>query len=77
MEPISVYNAVTGQGAKVCISLDTNHSDNPMQSEAACHVGVKGNHNCRKCNNGGTGIVKESDSGYHKLFFVCLIHLTL
>ena len=74
-KPIQVHDATTRQGAKVCVSLDADHSDNPMQSESACHVGAKGNHSCRKCNNGGTTTEKELDTGYHQLFFVCSISL--
>ena len=70
-KPIQVHDATTGQGAKVRVSLDSDRSDNPMQSESACHVGSKGNHNCRKCDNGGTTTEKESDTGYHQLFSVC------
>ena len=62
---------MTGQGAKVRVSLDADRSDNPMQSESACHIGAKGNHSCRKCKNGGTATEKVSDVGYHKLFSVC------
>lgn len=69
-KPISVYDTDTGHSAKVRVFLDADRSDNPMQSEAACHVGAKGNRNCRKCDNGGTSAEKESDAGYHKLFFV-------
>lgn len=70
-KPIQVRDAATGQGAKVRVTLDADRSDNPMQSESACHVGANGNHNCRKCNNGGPATQKESDAGYHQLFFVC------
>ena len=69
-KPIPVYDSSTGCGAKVRILLDADRSDNPMQSEAACHVGAKGNHSCRKCDSGGTSTEKESDVGYHKIFFV-------
>ncbi len=69
-KPIQVHDAATGQGAKIRVSLDADRSDNPMQSESACHVGASGNHNCRKCDNGGTATEKESDAGYHQLFFV-------
>lgn len=69
--PIQVRDAATGQGAKVRVSLDADRSDNPMQSESACHVGANGNHNCRKCDSGGTTTEKESDAGYHQLFSVC------
>lgn len=52
------------------VFLDGDRSDNRMQSEVACHVGVKGNCKCRRCDKGGTSTEKESDAGYHKLFFV-------
>ena len=70
---MQVYDVMTGQGAKTRVLLDADRSDNPMQSESACHVGPGGNHNCRKCNNGGTAAEKESDAGYHQLFFVCFL----
>ena len=62
---------MTGQGVKIRVFLDADRSDNPMQSESACHIGAKGNHSCRKCKNGGTTIEKASDAGYHQLFLVC------
>ena len=62
---------MTGEGVKIRVSLDADRSDNPMQSESACHIGAKGNLNCRKCENGGTATEKASDTGYHQLFLVC------
>lgn len=76
-KPIPVYDAATGQGAKTRVFLDADRSDNPMQSESACHVGSGGNHSCRRCENGGTAAEKESDAGYHQLFFVCHSFVTI
>lgn len=72
-KPIQVHDAATGEGAKTRVSLDADRSDNPMQSEGACHIGPGGNCDCRKCKNGGTTIKKESNAGYHQLFFVCSV----
>ncbi|EIM79308.1 uncharacterized protein STEHIDRAFT_69687, partial [Stereum hirsutum FP-91666 SS1] len=43
-------------------------ADNPMQAELASHVGLRGNHFCRRCDVGGTGKEKETDAGYDALF---------
>ncbi|TFK45608.1 hypothetical protein OE88DRAFT_1715312 [Heliocybe sulcata] len=41
--------------------------DNPMQAEAASHIGMQGNQFCRRCHAGGTKEFKESDEGYPTL----------
>lgn len=58
-----------GETAKVRIFIDTDRSDNPMQSEIACHIGSKGNYPCRRCEIGGSQKEKESDAGYESFFW--------
>jgi hypothetical protein len=45
-------------------------ADKPMQSELASHIGLKGNHFCRRCSVGGTQQEKSSEEGFHSLFSV-------
>lgn len=66
-----MYDVETCETAKVRIFIDTDRSDNPMQSEIACHIGSKGNYPCRRCKIGGSQREKESDSGYESYFSVC------
>ena len=65
-----MYDVQARETAKVRIFIDTDRSDNPMQSEIACHIGSKGNYPCRRCEIGGTQKEKESDSGYETFFSV-------
>ncbi|KAF9780464.1 hypothetical protein BJ322DRAFT_1128850 [Thelephora terrestris] len=66
--PITVYDVQARETARVRIFIDTDRSDNPMQSEIACHIGSKGNFPCRRCEVGGTQKEKESDDGYESFF---------
>ena len=66
-----MYDVQACETAKVRIFIDTDRSDNPMQSEIACHIGSKGNFPCRRCEVGGTQKEKESDDGYESFFMVC------
>ena len=68
-----MYDVQARETARVRIFIDTDRSDNPMQSEIACHIGSKGNFPCRRCEVGGTQKEKESDAGYQSFFVVCLI----
>ncbi|KAI0317830.1 hypothetical protein OF83DRAFT_1171639 [Amylostereum chailletii] len=43
-------------------------ADNPMQSELSSHIGLKGNHFCRKCTVGGPHAYKQSDEGFSQIF---------
>ena len=42
-------------------------ADNPMQSELASHIGLKGNLFCHWCTVGGTQQQKSSEEGFHAL----------
>lgn len=69
-DPITVYDVQAHETAKVRIFIDTDRSDNPMQSEIACHIGSNGNYPCRRCEIGGSQKEKESDVGYESFFLV-------
>lgn len=69
-DPVEVRDEL-GNTSCFCLYVNVNASDNPMQSEVACHIGGKGNHFCRKCNVGGTQQEKATNEGYHALFEVC------
>ncbi|KAJ7730034.1 hypothetical protein B0H14DRAFT_2999260 [Mycena olivaceomarginata] len=66
-DPVEVRDEV-GNTSCFCLYVNVGASDNPMQSEVACHIGGQGNYFCRKCNAGGTRQEKATDEGYHALF---------
>ncbi|KAJ7829031.1 hypothetical protein B0H14DRAFT_3718234 [Mycena olivaceomarginata] len=66
-DPVEVRDEV-GNTSCFCLYVNVGASDNPMQSEVACHIGRQGNYFCRKCNAGGTRQEKATDEGYHALF---------
>ena len=70
--PITVYDVQARETARVRIFIDTDRSDNPMQSEIACHIGSNGNYPCRRCKIGGTQKEKESDDGFESFFSACV-----
>lgn len=72
-DPIKVRDAETEETTRVCIHVNADPSDNPMQSEVAAHIGAKGNHNCRKCEVGGTTKDKETNECFHSLFAVSFL----
>ncbi|OJT10831.1 hypothetical protein TRAPUB_12643 [Trametes pubescens] len=43
-------------------------ADNPQQSASCSHVGLHGNHPCRRCEFGGTELERETDEGYETHF---------
>ncbi|CDO75374.1 hypothetical protein BN946_scf184767.g9 [Trametes cinnabarina] len=43
-------------------------ADNPQQSASCSHVGLHGNHPCRRCEFGGTELERETDEGYESHF---------
>ncbi|KAI0643901.1 hypothetical protein C8Q79DRAFT_914884, partial [Trametes meyenii] len=45
-------------------------ADNPQQSASCSHVGLHGNHPCRRCKFGGTELKRETDEGYERHFTV-------
>ena len=70
VKPVCVRDASTGRTSRFRMFVSAKTSDNPMQSEASSHIGVGGNHSCRKCKIGGTTLEKETTEGYESLFHV-------
>ncbi|KAJ7799762.1 hypothetical protein B0H14DRAFT_3491320 [Mycena olivaceomarginata] len=66
-DPVEVHDEF-GEASCFCLYVNAGASDNPMQSEVACHIGGKGNFYCRKCGVGGTQQEKATNEGYHALF---------
>jgi hypothetical protein len=61
-----------GQNEEIMFALGifSLPADNPMQSELASHIGLKGNYFCHRCGVGGTQQEKSSEEGFHSLFSV-------
>ncbi|KAF8162732.1 hypothetical protein B0H34DRAFT_763800 [Crassisporium funariophilum] len=68
-DPVRVYDASSGDQIKFKIYCNCAPGDNPSQSETSGHIGGNGNHPCRKCYVGGTTKEKESDAGFHQMFY--------
>ncbi|EDR03329.1 uncharacterized protein LACBIDRAFT_307447 [Laccaria bicolor S238N-H82] len=66
---VKVRHATTGQQIRFKINCNCGPGDNPAQSEASGHIGAKGNHFCRKCQVGGSQKSKETNEGFHKMFY--------
>ncbi|THU84060.1 hypothetical protein K435DRAFT_807007 [Dendrothele bispora CBS 962.96] len=65
--PVRVIDE-NGLATRFMIQAHADPSDNPAQSEVASHIGVKGNHPCRKCGAGGSELEKSTDDGFHAMF---------
>lgn len=44
--------------------------NNPMICECSSHIGLNGNYFCPRCMVGGDKAYKQTDEGYHSLFYV-------
>ncbi|THU82965.1 hypothetical protein K435DRAFT_823079 [Dendrothele bispora CBS 962.96] len=66
--PIRCFNADTKRKCGVILRIPSLPADNPQQSEEASHIGT-GNKLCRRCHVGGSHKEKESDTGYHALYY--------
>lgn len=74
-KPVKVRHATSGKQIRFKIYCNCGPGDNPAQSELSGHIGGKGNFSCRKCNVGGTQKTKETDEGFHSMFYVLYISL--
>ncbi|TFK51166.1 hypothetical protein OE88DRAFT_1735116 [Heliocybe sulcata] len=68
-EPIKTWDSVRQRHILIRPWLLFVPGDNPMQAEVASHVGLNGNHFCRRCHVGGPKEFKESDEGYPTLLY--------
>lgn len=66
------YDCEQNEEIMFALGIFSLPADNPMQSELASHIGLKGNHFCRRCDVGGTQQEKSSEEGFHSLFSVWL-----
>ncbi|KAF9455571.1 hypothetical protein BDZ94DRAFT_1303006 [Collybia nuda] len=73
-KPVKVQHAITGKQVRFKIYCNCGPGDNPAQSELSGHIGAKGNFYCQKCNVGGTQKNKETDEGFHSLFYPGELH---
>ncbi|KAI0263371.1 hypothetical protein BC834DRAFT_997123 [Gloeopeniophorella convolvens] len=67
-----VFDCHLGEEVMFSLGVSTLPADNPMQSELASHIGLKGNCFCRRCNVGGTQEEKTTAEGFHALFMEVL-----
>ncbi|KAI0080576.1 hypothetical protein K474DRAFT_1721483 [Panus rudis PR-1116 ss-1] len=67
-DPVVVRDGCSGEATRFRIHINTDTSDNPMQSEVSGHIGGKSNKPCRKCDVGGSLKEKISNEGFHSLF---------
>ncbi|KAL1657938.1 hypothetical protein GGF50DRAFT_68231 [Schizophyllum commune] len=64
----SAYDCQLKQEVIFQVIPNVKTGDNPQQSEDCSHIGVRGNHNCRKDMMGGTEREKETDEGFEQFF---------
>jgi hypothetical protein len=69
-DPVKVRHATSGKQMCFKIYCNCGPGDNPAQSELSGHIGMKGNFFCWKCHVGGTQKSKETNEGFHSLFYV-------
>ncbi|KAI0258009.1 hypothetical protein BC834DRAFT_989358 [Gloeopeniophorella convolvens] len=62
------FDCHLGEEVMFSLGVSTLPADNPMQSELASHIGLKGNCFCHRCNVGGTQEEKTTAEGFHVLF---------
>lgn len=73
--PVKTRHATSGKQIRFKIYCNCGPGDNPAQSELSGHIGGKGNFSCRKCHVGGTQKSKETDEGFHSMFYVLYLLL--
>lgn len=66
------YDCSTQEDIMLRIIPEVLPADNPQQSASCSHVGLHGNHPCRRCEFGGTELERETDEGYETHFSVSM-----
>ncbi|KAI0821964.1 hypothetical protein BC628DRAFT_708876 [Trametes gibbosa] len=64
----SAYDCSIQEDILLRIIPEVLPADNPQQSASCSHVGLHGNHPCRRCEFGGTERERETDEGYEHHF---------
>ncbi|KAL1940336.1 hypothetical protein VTO73DRAFT_8908 [Trametes versicolor] len=64
----TVYDCSIQEEIMLRILPEVLPADNPQQSASCSHVGLHGNHPCRRCEFGGTELERETDAGYESHF---------